>query len=404
VEISRRLGYGSDVRLALVVVVCCAISGVAAAQRPSPEYTRALQGGIDALRLGKHDVAKQQLDLARNLDLKAAEPHRWLAALAHARLRFDECIEAARKALRLEPTGREVADTRKLHEDCRSKAGRPAFAGELGEQAAISVSSNPPGAAVRIRGLAVGGTPIAPRTIAPGQVVVDIVKSGFLPGRADVDVLPGIVTDVSVDLVAGVETAPNVEPSFGTLLVPLAPRREVLIDGRLVKTERTQLSPGIHIVEVREPDRDPWRRRVAITVDREQQLAPELVDSRPRESKRRIGKIALGAGTALAVLGVGAFYISRNAAEDARDILRIEIERPIGDTTPPLRTRADFEAARDKANRWATLSNVSWAAGFAAAGAGFYLLYRNRDRDGDAPDFAIAPVRGGAIAGASLVW
>ena len=400
-EISCRLGYVRPVRL--VAVALAALAGVAAAQKPR-EYARELQAGIDAFRLGKYDAAKQHLELAHNLDLRAAAPHRFLAAVAAAQLRFAECIDQARKALRLEPAASEAPETRKLHATCREKAERPAFAGELGDQAAIAVVSNPSGAAVKIRGLGFGGTPLAPRPIAPGQLVVEVSKSGFLGARVEIDAVPGIVTDVIVELTPGVEATEVVAPSSGTLIIKAAPAREVTIDGRVIKGERVELSPGVHVVEVREPGRDPWRRRVAISADREVRLAPELVDSSPRERKRTIGTLLTGGGVVVAGLAVGAYYVSRRAAGDARDILRIEIERPPGDTTPPIRTRADFEAARDKANRWATISNIVWATGLVAAGTGVFLLHTNRRRDGDVPAFALTPISGGAFASMEIRW
>lgn len=390
------------------VVVLVVLAGVAVAQPPPKEFTRELDAGIDAFRLGKYDDAKKHLDLARNLDLKQAAPHRYLAAIAQAQMRWEECIDAARKALSLDRADTpHRADTRRLHDACRTATGRPDLAadrGELGEFAALAVTSNPPGASVKVRDLVYGGTPMAPHPLAAGRISVELVKSGFLTANIDIDALPGIITDVHVDMTPGVQEATPLPIPFGRLIVPRAERRELLIDGRPVAGSRIELAPGVHIVEVREPGKEPWRRRVAITADRDTHLAPELVDSGPRESRRRLAKILIGTGAVAAGFAVGAFYISRGSAEDARDILRIEIARMPGETSPPIRTRDDFNAARDRANRWATISNLSWGAALAAAGTGIFLLYRNRDREGDAPEFAIAPVRGGAIATTGIEW
>jgi tetratricopeptide (TPR) repeat protein len=166
----------------------------------SSELTDEFQAGVDAYRLGKYDDARVHLERVLVLDPKLPGPHRFLAAVASARQRWTECIAQARQAIALNPRSREIADTRKLHEDCRSQLGRPAYRAELGESAAIAVVSNVPGAMVRIGGLRYGGTPVAPRRIRPGAHEVEVDKPGFRPAHRAVDALPGIVTDVEVEL------------------------------------------------------------------------------------------------------------------------------------------------------------------------------------------------------------
>lgn len=390
-------------RLAILVV---ALAGTARAQRPSAEVTKEFQAGVDAFRLGKYPEAIMHLEAARRLDPKLAGPHRFLAAVAHAQQKWPDCIEHARKALALNPVSQELADTRKLHDDCRGSDGRPPFRGELGEGAAIAVTTNVPGATVKIRGLTYGGTPLAPRPIAPGRLAVDIEKFGYLTAHVDVEALAGVVTDLEVQLEPGEE--PNqapIKPRTGKLVVQGKAR--ILIDGRTVAVPadgRIELAPGVHIVEITESGKDPWRRRVAITAELDTKVEPVLVDSGPRESGRRIGRLLVGGGIALFGAGVAAFYVSRNATSDAKDILRVEIGRPVGDTTPPLHTRADFEAAREKANRWSTLSNLTYGAAFIAGGLGAYFWYRNRAPSDDVPEFALAPVAGGAMLTRSAAW
>jgi hypothetical protein len=392
-------------RVALVGLL--ALAGIAHAQKPSPEVTKEFQAGVDAFRLGKYPEAIMHLEAARRLDPKLAGPHRFLAAVAHAQQKWPDCIEHARKALALNPVSQELADTRKLHDDCRGSDGRPPFRGELGDGAAIAVTTNVPGATVKIRGLTYGGTPMAPRPIAPGRLAVDIEKFGYLTAHVDVEALAGVVTDLDVQLEAGEE--PNqtpLKPRTGWLVVPRGTR--ILVDGRTMAVPadgRLELAPGVRIVEVTEPGKDPWRRRVAITAELDTRIEPVLVDSGPRESKRRIGRLLVGGGIGLFGFGVAAFYVSRNATSDAKDILRVEIGRPIGDTTPPLHTRADFEAARDKATTWSTLSNVAYGAAFVAGGLGAYFWYRNRAvGDDDVPEFALAPIPGGALLTRSAAW
>jgi hypothetical protein len=182
---------------ALVLVV-----GVAAAQPPA-KFTPEYQAGVDAFRLGKYDDARAHLEKARTLAPKLPGPHRFLAAVAQAQSRWDDCIDSARHALALNPTSSEVGETRKLHDACRASAGRMPYRGAaLGEGAAISVTANVDGATVRIGGLTYGGTPLDPRPITAGAHEIEILKLGYKPIKVSVDALPGIVTDVAVELPA----------------------------------------------------------------------------------------------------------------------------------------------------------------------------------------------------------
>lgn len=193
----RRSSRGSA--LAAVLGVAGAL-GVAAAAPPAkfaPEY----QAGVDAFRLGKLDEARAHLEKARALAPKLPGPHRFLAAIAKEQARWDECIAAAREALVLNPESTEVAETRKLHDACRAGAGRAPYRGPaLGEGAAIAVTANIEGATVTINGLTYGGTPLEPRPITAGPHAIEIKKLGYKAATLSIDALPGIVTDVAVEL------------------------------------------------------------------------------------------------------------------------------------------------------------------------------------------------------------
>jgi hypothetical protein len=109
-------------------------------------------------------------------------------------------VVETRLALQLNPQSREVAETRKLHDGCRAAAGRPAYRAELGDNAAIAVTTNVTGASVRIGALRYGSTPVAPRLIKPGIHDLDIEKSGWKPAHITIDALVGVVTDVDITL------------------------------------------------------------------------------------------------------------------------------------------------------------------------------------------------------------
>jgi tetratricopeptide (TPR) repeat protein len=175
-------------------------AGAAPPARVSSELTREFQAGVDAFRLGKYDEARAHLEKAESLDPKLPGPHRFLAAVARAQRRYAECITEARRALQLNPQSREVASTRKVHDECRAADGRPPFQADLGDNAAIAVTANVSGATVRIGALRYGGTPVAPRLIKAGFHDLEIETAGWKPAHLAIDALPGIVTDVEVTL------------------------------------------------------------------------------------------------------------------------------------------------------------------------------------------------------------
>lgn len=219
-EISRGVRYGSrTVRFAVLsfggVVVAAGLVARASAQAPVPAaLTREFQAGVDAYRLGKYDEARAHLDKAQAMDPKLPGPHRFLAAVAQAQHRWADCIAETKRALQLNPQSKELPETRKLHADCRAGDGRPAYSSELGEGAAIAVTANVSGATVRIGSLRYGGTPVEPRLIKPGVLEMDIDKQGYKPAHLTVEALPGIVTDVAVELaLADAKPTPPVPPS-----------------------------------------------------------------------------------------------------------------------------------------------------------------------------------------------
>jgi hypothetical protein len=220
VEISPGVRYRAcKVRFAVLpsggIALAVSLGATLAAGAPavSARLTKEFQAGVDAYRLGKYDEARAHLDKAQAIDPKLPGPHRFLAAVAQAQHRWADCIAETRRALQLNPHSKELAETRKLHDDCRAGDGRPAYSPELGEGAAIAVvTTNVTGATVRIGGLRYGGTPVEPRLIKPGTLVVDIDKQGFRPAHLTIDALPGVVTDVTVELEAA-DAKPAPPPS-----------------------------------------------------------------------------------------------------------------------------------------------------------------------------------------------
>jgi hypothetical protein len=157
------------VRWLAVLVVIVTVASARRAASAEPDLTKEFQAGVDAFRLGKFDEARGHLEKARTLDPKLPGPHRFLAAVAQAQGRWQDCIDSARNALELNPVSAEAPETRKLHDSCRASAGHAAYPGELGDSAAIAVTTNVPGATVKIGGLMYGGTPLSPRPITAGS-------------------------------------------------------------------------------------------------------------------------------------------------------------------------------------------------------------------------------------------
>lgn len=394
-------------------------SRVATAQ--PADLTKEFQAGVDAFRLGKFDEARIHLEKARALDPKLPGPHRFIAAVAQAQSKWEECITSAHKALELNPISSEAADTRKLYESCRVSAGRTPARLELADSAAVSVLTNVPGAAVKINGLTYGGTPLPPRPISPGPLEVEIEKPGWKPVKRTVNAIPGVVTDVNVDLEPDAAAQAALElkleqtaklkngflvvpPGSGTLTIDDAPPPAP-------ENDRYELPAGTHVIQLEQPGKDPWRRRVRIAGGQKVTLSPMFVDSESRVRIERRGMLVLGAGGALLAGGFVAAMMSRDAAFEARDIARIERSRdpsrPLSETddVAPVRTREDLQDARDRHGRWALISNALYATGIITAGVGAYFLYKGAGRRRDAPPpFAIAPVQGGAVFAKELAW
>jgi hypothetical protein len=385
------------------------------------DLTKEFQAGIDSFRLGKFDEARKHLEKARSLDPKLPGPHRFLAAVAHAQSRWDDCIESGHKALELNPLSSEAADTRKLYESCRIAAGRSPARVDLGDSAAIGVVTNVPGASVKINGLTYGGTPLVPRPITPGTLDVEIDKPGWKPIKRSVNAIAGIVTDVNVDLEPDqtVEAAQELEIKAtaklknGFLVLPPSAGTMTINDAAPppLENDRYELPAGTHIIELRQPGKDPWRRRVRIAAGQKTTLAPMFVDAGSRGRVEKRGLVVAGAGGAILLGGFVAAQLSRNAASEARDIVRIErsrdASRPLSETDDiaPVRTRDDLHDARDRHSRWATISNALYATGIITAGVGAYFLYKGaRQRPDAAPPFAIAPIQGGVVVAKELAW
>jgi hypothetical protein len=403
-------------------VACLLVSAATLAHAQNADLTKEFQAGIDAFRLGKFDEARAHLEKARDIDPKLPGPYRFLAAVGQAQGKWDDCINSAYKALELNPQSSEAADTRKLYEECRVSAGRPPYRGDLADSAAIAVTTNVTGAAVKINGLTYGATPLAPRPITPGELDVEIEKAGWKSQKLTRNALAGIVTDIMIDLEPDpnavtneLQTANQVKPDKGWLVLKddagqltidgAAPKGEP--DPKEVGSSRYELTSGTHVIELSAPAKDPWKRRVRISAGQKTVVQPVFTETASRTAVEKRGLYILGASTVLIAGGFVTAMVSQDAAAEARDIVRIETARDasVSTTLVPLRTRADLDDARDKASRFALISNISYGAGLVAAGVGAYYLYKGaRERSDVPPPFAIAPTHGGVYIAKEIAW
>lgn len=360
------------------------------AQKPSAAFTSTFQAGVDAFRLGQYDEAVRHLEAAAQLEPTLPGPHRFLAAVAAAQSRWPDCIGSARTAIALNPQSSEIGATRKLHDDCRQAAGRPAFEGDYGDGGAVAVTANVAGATVTVGGLKYGATPLMPRAIPLGEVAVTATKAGYKPAETTTTILPGVVTDVELTLeedpaASGPAIGEAPAPELGWLRVSAPPGASVRIDGKpatLDERGRFALTPGSHELEVDAPGRVPARRTVRVSKGQETTVAVALESRSARASRQRTGRVAVAAAVGLGAVGAMTAMLSMQASDEARDAWTIEVTRPTtislaeSSQLRPLRTRADIAALVDRSDRWALVSNLSYAAAAFSLGVGVYMLAR----------------------------
>lgn len=278
----------SSFRVCVAAGLCLLAARSSSAQPTSAanaKLARIFQEGVDAYRLGDYAEARKQLEAARKLDPKLPGPHRFLAAVALAEKRYDDCLVSAAQALRVAPQSRELGDTRQLYDDCRAGAGKAGFNGAYGEGGAISITARfddgTVGAAVTIDGKASGSTPLYPRAIPAGSHQIKVSRAGYKEQVVNVDILPGIVTDVDVVLTSGAGPA----ASEGWLELPAALVEgdsgapiSLSIDGKPAKlATRVAVAPGKHVVVLRRGKAE-WSRTVEVAADKTLKLAPTFTD------------------------------------------------------------------------------------------------------------------------------
>ena len=350
------------------LVVIAAMAGVARAQ-PTPELTKEFQAGVDAFRLGQVRRGEARTSRRRaTLDPKLPGPHRFLAAVAKAQGRWQDCIDERARGAR--------GATR-----CRRRCPRPAssttsaarrraacrIAATSATSAAIAVTTNVPGAddedqrpglrrdadrAAPDRGRARSSVDARQARLEAGARRIDGARRHRHRRRDRARARRiGEAAELHVDATAA--RRPR------GWLVSRAARGTLAIDGQDVAHERAIASSwrrAAHVVEVAPAGHGSV---AATSADRRRSGAPRCTpcSSTPtrREHPAHVGLAILGGGGAACSASASRRRSSsEHAADEARDIERVETARdpaqPLLERVEPVRTRADFDAARSRAS------------------------------------------------------
>lgn len=411
---SRRGGRALLVCLALFV-----LTGVAGAQgndQPTKQYLQTYSDGQtaynDAIMRGDFSKARALFKKAIAFDDRFPGPYRYLALIAQAEKKFEECLEHAFIAVKKNPTGDNAPQVRQVHADCRKALSRPVFNDQFGDGGAIAViarddkGSALQGAKVKLNGLTYGATPFI-RGFAVGEVEVEVELAGYLPGKATAEILMGLVSDVIVPLAVdpnatAIDKGPDVsaDPEEGWIVFTVRPEgATVMIEGAPPERDeqgRIKGKPGTYNVEITAPGHEPWRRRVTFAKGQSRTIDVVLRATAERQSLRRNGYISLGVAAGLTAVGTYFGLLEMRKFEAAQDIWDTETTRPVGvdsSGVEPVRTREDIEKLRDKGKRYQIISLASFGLAAAALGTSIYFFSRERptERAGFAWPLAVAP-------------
>jgi len=416
----QRAGF---VLLALAVI-CVAVPKAAA--QVSKHYMSVYNQAVDefnrAARTGDYSKAKTLFEKAIKINAKVSGPYRFLAKIGQVQKDYKSCLKRAIQFAKRKPQSKFIGTVRKLHEQCRQGLGYPAFTGAFTGRGAIHVMSRPDGAKVKLNGLALGATPLGPRSFSTGKVDVTLSREGYLPAKTTADVLEGFVTDVELELKEDPNAKKNgngnnkqsgedITTGWITLKVT-PPGATVTIDGKppqIGADGRVELSPGIHTVIAKAEGREHWGRRVRVAKGQVKALDISLRTTAARSAARKKGYLYLGGAAVFGALGVAFGILEGRAYEEASDFYTIETTRPtnvdISETTAiePLRTRQDIADAKSRGDTYKLLQIGSLGVAAVALGVSIYYFVKERplERD-DAPlPVAITPLlpASGDIAG-----
>ncbi len=182
-------------------------AAAAADARPPTQFDAAYQSGQDLFHLGKYAEARAAFEKARALAPRLPGPHRWLGRVARVTERWDDCVASATEAVRLRPDSPLVPQVREDLDACRAALGRPGYVKKLAAgQGALAIivdaAAADAGARIFVDGIDRGAAPVAPFPLNAGRHRVRMTRGARGETTADtaVDVVPGIVTDVVLEV------------------------------------------------------------------------------------------------------------------------------------------------------------------------------------------------------------
>lgn len=386
--------------LLIAVLLLFGISHQAWAQK-SP-FLQAFEDGETAFNLFKYDEARALFEKARDLDPKSPGPYRWLAKIAKVQERWPDCVRDAVTSLKLKPDQKKAPEVRKDLDECRAKLGRPAYSGDIPkDQGALAVITNVEGASVTVDDIKKGATPMSPFPLNPGKRKVRIERRGYLPVDAEIEVVVTIVVDLEVELKAdpnaSMDDRMNPQPTddikIGWILIAsnVGQSGTIMIDGKPPKPEPDGSyvqEPGVHTLEITAPGYEPYRRRIKVARGQKRTVKATLKSTAERKSQRRTAFIAFGVAAAAGASGLAFGIMEGNAYEEALDIWQTETTRPSNPDTvmlEPMRTRADYDDAKSRADTYGLISNIS--IGVAAVALGVSIYYFVQERSAERPGF-----------------
>jgi len=413
----------SVIRLALAAVGLCAVAAPAAAQptacppNVAPQFCKYWDEGVvewnRAQATKDFTRAKAAFEKALDFEKQLPGPYRYLADIARAEGKFEECLKLAVKAITLNPKSDVAPEVRKIHAECRKQLGRPDLRAQFAGGGAISVETpGIDGAKVKLNGLTMGATPFEPRPFAVGEVEVAVEKPGYIAASTTAEILPGLVTDVIFDMkedpnaakdpcLADPSKCAGGEVTNGWVKLDVrTPGATVTFDGKTPELDaqgRIVAQPGLHEATVTADGHDRWVRRIRVARGQSRTVEVILRSTAGRQAQRRKGWMALGAAAVLAGAGAAFGLLEDRAWEEAQDIWHTETTRPAGDADGhevPLHTRAELDDARSRGKRWQILSLSSYGLAAAALGvsAWFFIHERSEERRGFPPPVAVTPV------------
>jgi len=268
-----------------------------------------------------------------------------------------------------------------------------------GRLAHVKVRSHVPGADVLVDGEVVGRTPLASSlSVVPGTRTIEVRRRGYAPARQSLTLGDGADGEVTLD---PEEDGEALRREGGALVPAISePQAMVIVDGRPrgVDPGRIALASGPHRVRIERGGFEALERDVDIPAASAANM-PFVLEPTPETradyvskatSRRTYGWIAVAAGGAVALGGLGYFAInqsSKNDAQSKHDQLELDFEMMSGVCDLPNGASADAcnnarQSALDDLNaaeRRSTIALITAGVGAAIAGVGAYLLLSGDD-------------------------